>query len=384
MYDTLAAMSDKLPVVEVIERPWSIGRMACSKFFLQNPGMELFLKETQILMRQVIDDRADNELAELIDFHFQAEGKLNRPRAVGLLSQALGVEPERTVGWSAALEMFHNGSLIHDDLQDGDICRRGVPTLWYAKGKNRAMNAGTFLMLNSFECLRRSKLDKHEILKLGDLLSRFASEALAGQCREEELNRLSGLRGLRERYVQVVEQKTAALFAKLAAGVAVAAKLDEEQARELESLFKELGELFQLQDDILDLYGDKQRDMQGNDLKEGKVSFLILKHLELYHYNLEAMRKLLSQGREQLERGEILVVKEQFARDGTLGAALEEFTSRCLDLAQSEYLEENPRVSSVIGALMEAMVKPLSHLSDAQSRYWQDLSKLLVRQESGF
>ena len=344
--------------------------------------MEYFLKETRKLMRQTIRERAQDELLELLSCHFQTAGKMNRPRAVALLTQALEADTEAAIGWAAALEMFHNGSLIHDDLQDGDTFRRGAPSLWSSKGKNKAMNAGTFLMLNGHACLRESKLGKNKYAELSDLLGQCASLALEGQCLEAGLNQMERLRGLRALYFRVIRLKTGALFAKLAAGVGIIADLKREDSEKLEEIFEELGTLFQIQDDILDLYGDKRRDMQGNDIKEGKVSFLILKHLELYHYDFETIRKTLFKGRNETDRGEILILKEQFTRDGTLEGSLEEFAQRCERLIGSKFLREKPRVKAALGVLTEELVKPLSHLRQLNEQL-QALSKLRVRQASG-
>lgn len=334
-------------------------------------------------MQRVVRNMAGDELRGILGEHFKVAGKLNRPRTVELLARSYKVRPEKALPWAAALEMFHNGSLIHDDIQDGDVVRRGEPALWSLVGTGRGMNAGTFLMINAQVCLRDEALEKDEILDLSELLARIASEALEGQCLEAKLNRLENLRQLRGLYMHVARLKTGALFAGLAQGIAVLAKLSVAESVRLRELFGELGLLFQLQDDILDLYGDKQKGMQGNDVMEGKVSFLILKHLELYHYNLEGMRKLLSRGRGNIDRGDILVLKEQLVRDGTLDMALEELSSRLASLMGGELFTKRPRVRSTVESLAGEIVTPLMHLEGMQKFFGQALSNMLVGQGMG-
>ena len=245
--------------------------------------MDLYLQETQKLMGQVISDNADEGLREILEYHFETWGKLNRPKACALIATSLNVQPLSTLGWAAGLEMFHNGTLIHDDLQDGDVLRRSRESVWRKFSPNLAINAGDFLMINANECILRGQLGESKRIELSRLFNKMASEVVDGQCREFHLSELETQKNISQKYLECAGMKTASLYGKLARGVGLIGDLEEQELLDLEDVFFKLGLLTQMQDDIIDLYGDKKRDMQGNDLKEGKVSFLIVKHLSLIH-----------------------------------------------------------------------------------------------------
>lgn len=340
--------------------------------------MELYLKETSKLLDHVTFKNARDCLKDILEFHFEAPGKLNRPKTVGMLTTAYDIQPLKSLGWAAALEMFHNGTLIHDDLQDGDILRRGRPAVWKKYGANLAINAGDYLMLNAYECIRLSQLDEEKKLELSQLFAQLSSQVVDGQCREFKLNQLESIKGLGDRYMECARLKTASLFGKLARGVGIIGDLPEDELEAMEEMFLKLGILFQLQDDILDLYGDKNRDMQGNDIKEGKVSFLIVKHLELHHYNFEMVKKLLRRHRSNILRGEILIIKEQFLRDGTLSAALSELVDRSHALLNAEEVVDRPEVQRVLQILISDLLKPLQHLGELQNGFAEGLSNVMA------
>ncbi|MBC74705.1 MAG: hypothetical protein CME64_01700 [Halobacteriovoraceae bacterium] len=340
--------------------------------------MELYLEETKRLINAVVEKNAHGELKEMIDYHFETWGKLNRPKAIGLLAQALSTDALSTVGWAAGLEMFHNGTLIHDDIQDGDILRRSRPSLWKRYSSNMAINAGDFLMINATECILDSELDLEKKHMLMSLFNKLASEVMDGQCREFKLSELESCKGISNRYLECAGMKTASLYSHLARGVGIIANKAEEECVELEDVFYKLGLLMQMQDDIIDLYGDKQRDMQGNDIKEGKVSFLIVKHLENNQNNFEAIKKLLFRNRENILRGEVLIIKEQFIRDGTLARALSELTDRSYALLKHEYLQTNPEVEGVIQIFIEELMKPLRGINETIFNINEGLSKQII------
>ena len=345
--------------------------------------MELYVEETKRLIKAVVEKNAHGEVKKMIDYHFESWGKLNRPKAVGLLAQALNANALATIGWAAGLEMFHNGTLIHDDIQDGDILRRSRPSVWRKFSKILAITGGDFLMVNASECILNSDLDLEKKHMLITLFNRLASEVMDGQCREFKLSELESCKGISNRYLECAGMKTASLYANLAKGVGIIANVKEETQVDLEDIFYKLGLLMQMQDDIVDLYGDKQRDMQGNDLKEGKVSFLIVKHLESNQSNFEVIKKLLSRKRENILRGEILIIKEQFIRDGTLARALSELMDRSYALLQHEYLQKNPTVESVISIFIEELLKPLDGMAETVLQLNQGLSKQIIGQRYG-
>ena len=96
--------------------------------------------------------------AEMASYHMSTGGKRIRGRLALDSALALGVDPSGAVAWAAACELMHNASLVHDDLQDGDMVRRGHEALWVKYGREQAINAGDLLLMLPFVALDHAEL----------------------------------------------------------------------------------------------------------------------------------------------------------------------------------------------------------------------------------
>ncbi len=202
-------------------------------------------------------------------------GKRLRARLALAASNVLGAAEPDAVAWAAAVELLHNATLVHDDVQDGDRMRRGRAALWAVHGVAQAVNAGDFLLMLPFRALREVS-DEYR----GDLcltLADYAIATVSGQV--DELDLLGDRRLDWESYVGASAGKTGAMFALPIAGAAVLAGRSRDAAARLAAPFVDLGIAFQIYDDVLDLYGDKGREAPGSDLYEGKMSALVVEHL---------------------------------------------------------------------------------------------------------
>ena len=118
---------------------------------------------------------------------------------------------------------------------------------------------------------------------------------------------------------------------------------------------------FQLQDDLLDLYGDKGRSGIGEDLREGKLSFLIVKHVELHPTAKQSCLEFLRSPREEVSAEEVAAWISKFREDGTLAAALDEFKRREMDLL-SAVGDELPHYQNIFKELASVIKAPIQHL----------------------
>lgn len=215
--------------------------------------------------------------AALVEEHLSTGGKRLRARLALDAAEALGVPGETAVGWAAACELLHNASLVHDDLQDGDRVRRGQPALWARHGADQAINAGDLMLMLPTLALGAVPVGDDVRWRLAASVARHGARTAAGQ--SEEL-------ALRDRgtvdaaaYRRAVVGKTAGLFGLPVEGAALLAGAAPARAQALAEPFERLGEAFQLQDDLVDLWGDKGREAPGADLREGKISALVVAHL---------------------------------------------------------------------------------------------------------
>jgi geranylgeranyl diphosphate synthase type I len=290
--------------------------------------------------------------------HLSAGGKRIRARLALAAAEALGCPRTHVVAWAAAVELLHNGSLVHDDLQDGDQLRRGQPALWAKYGKTQAINAGDLLLMLPLLAIAEvpAKADVRQHLTVA--LAERAVCTVRGQV--EDIDLLSAQRLSPENYAETVRKKTGQLMALPVEGAALIAGLTADRARAIAEGFVDLGLLFQLQDDILDLYGDKGRAMAGSDLYEGKVSALAVAHLTLYPADRAWLIWLLEQNRETTPPSEVIRAIKAFGRPGgALDEVLAQIRRIRQRIATSALLSPEPSLHAVALELADRAVSPI-------------------------
>ncbi len=208
-----------------------------------------------------------NLAAHLID----AGGKRIRPLITLASARLLGGGGDGPRKLAAAVEFIHSATLLHDDVVDVSSMRRGkksANTIW---GNSSSVLVGDFLFARSFNLM----VETGDLMVL-DILARAASVIAEGEVMQ--LAAANDAETTRERYMQIVSAKTAALFAAAAKSGAVAAGRPGAEANALETYGRELGLAFQLVDDALD-YGGVSAAMgknTGDDFKEGKVTLPVV------------------------------------------------------------------------------------------------------------
>jgi len=174
------------------------------------------------------------------------QGKMLRSRLALRLGLAQGIDPRTLIHASAAIEVIHAASLLHDDVIDGGLLRRGVPSFWREKGVAGAVLLGDMLLVKGL-----SLVGEVEDGRLTNALVRFAGEVCQGEAEQELIYRHR--ESTWEDCVRLARLKTGALFAF--AGLAAAGTEPERQTAFTEAGY-ELGTAYQLADDLLDAVGD--------------------------------------------------------------------------------------------------------------------------------
>jgi geranylgeranyl diphosphate synthase type I len=208
----------------------------------------------------------------------KAEGKQIRPLLVLLATEAAGGDWQAALPAAAAVELIHNFSLIHDDIEDNSSLRRGRPTVWKNWGEAQAINTGDALF--ALANLSLMKLDKtfsaDTALQAGKLFHTACLRLTQGQHLDilfENMDLVS-----LEEYWQMVSGKTAALLAfSLEVGALCASVPDVVQSN-YRDFGHYLGLAFQAQDDILGIWGDQDQIGKSNtgDLVTGKKTLPVL------------------------------------------------------------------------------------------------------------
>ncbi len=191
--------------------------------------------------------------SEMARYHFASGGKRLRALMPCWVFEACDKDPLAAIPMGCALEMVHNATLVHDDLQDGDVLRRGFPTVWKKWSPAQAINCGDVMFQFALELLLEQPMEAGTARNLSRRFLKGVTQVIEGQAQEfllkdEELPTTA-------RYLEVVEGKTAALIATALSIAAQALEKDAGVVADVERAGMDLGILFQMQDDVLDVYG---------------------------------------------------------------------------------------------------------------------------------
>ncbi len=238
----------------------------------------------QALFDQYISEnsfrREPMALYEPVNYILQLGGKRLRPALVLLGCRLFDADIEPALPAAYAVEIFHNFSLVHDDIMDAAPLRRGKPTVHHRFDTNTAILSGDVMLIYAYEYLL--KVNKPHLIKdLVQVFNRFAIEVCEGQ--QLDINFEKQATVTIPEYLRMIELKTAALIGgALELGVLIGGASPEE-ARQLAAFGRNAGIAFQLQDDWLDTFGDPSKvgKKPGGDIVQNKKTYLIIKALEI-------------------------------------------------------------------------------------------------------
>ena len=220
------------------------------------------------------------ELYEPIDYIMQMGGKRLRPVLVLLGHHLFDDEVGRSLPVAYAVEMFHNFSLVHDDIMDEASIRRKQPTVHKKFGTNTGILAGDVMLVYVYHYLNRVA-DRSKLSTLLALFNEVAIKVCEGQQLDMNFERMDRV-GLEE-YLTMIELKTAVLIGGAVSMGATVAGADDEDVFHLTGFGRCVGTAFQLQDDLLDAYGsaDKFGKRVGGDILQNKKTYLVTKAMEV-------------------------------------------------------------------------------------------------------
>lgn len=212
----------------------------------------------------------------------KAGGKRLRPLVVLASARALGgLEAEaRALPLASAVEIFHNFTLVHDDIMDNDDFRRGVPTVHKVYGVPLAITAGDLMFSFAFlEILRSAEtgLEDSYIVKAVSALAEASRKVAEGQGYDMLFEKTWDVDP--EDYLKMIYLKTGALIEASAKLGAIAAKARDEVVEAMGEYGRLVGLAFQIRDDILGIFGDPSKTGKPvySDLRRGKKTLLVLK-----------------------------------------------------------------------------------------------------------
>jgi geranylgeranyl pyrophosphate synthase len=244
-----------------------------------------------------------------------AGGKRIRPTLGLLVGNMLGAPEDRLITLGAAVELLHTATLVHDDLIDGSLLRRGMPTL------NARWSPATTVLTGDFLFARAAKLAAEtEHLPLMHLFAETLAVIVNG-----ELNQMLSGRGVinREGYYQRIHAKTASLFEMTCQAAAMISPADEDSIESMRKFGYETGMAFQIVDDVLDYTGEQTAMGKpiGSDLLNGLVTLPAIYFAESNPFD-EDVRAIQEGGWANQERMTHLV--ESIRKTDSVKAAMNE------------------------------------------------------------
>ena len=213
-----------------------------------------------------------NLIHKMTNYHFKSGGKRIRPLLTLASAKLCGyIEGNRDVNLAACVELIHNATLLHDDVIDNSDLRRGIKTSNTIWGNQSSILVGDYLLSRCFEMMVED--GSLEILKL---LSSTSTKIAQGEVLQLEYKGEIDI--LEETYLDIIDSKTAALFAATTKVGACIANKNKKEKKALESYGRNLGLAFQIADDALDYYSTKTMFGKeiGKDFFEGKVTLPII------------------------------------------------------------------------------------------------------------
>lgn len=259
-------------------------------------------KSLDLRLEEFLVQNIPNEFKEAMLYPVKTGGKRVRPTLVLLSAQAVGGDINSALPVAAAYEIAHNTTLIFDDIIDKGETRRGLPTLRKAFGEVTSLLVG----LKYREAVVRALEQSSQFLRLIKVLTRTIDEILEGAMLEVLFER--GIRkdepfiNSKKRanidindYFYMIDKKTAALFRASCESGAIVGGGTEEEITALRDYGTNLGMMFQITDDYLDIYGDEELigKIVGKDIMEHRVANIVVL-LSMQKMSKEDRNKLIS------------------------------------------------------------------------------------------
>ncbi len=284
-------------------------------------------------------------------------GKRIRPILTLATADAFGAKKEDALPYAVAIELFHNFTLIHDDIEDSSPMRRGKPTLHMQFGIPIAINSGDALYTVVWHTLISKKIPPEKLTGAFSRLLNGYTSVVEGQGTELEWYRLKSFNISEKDYFHMATGKTGALMGVSCEMGAYAANAPEKECIAMRNFGEKLGLSFQIKDDVLNLTADptKYKKKIGEDIDEGKRS-LITMHLLAHLPEKERKRALsilLAEKKSEEEISEIIALAKKY---GSIDYALS-ISNKLIGEAKSclSAIKE-PKKRAILEALADYMV----------------------------
>ena len=231
--------------------------------------------------------QSPSELYEPVNYILSLGGKRLRPLLALMGCELFDANIEKALPIAMSVEIFHNFTLLHDDIMDSAPLRRGKPTVHMQYNVNTGILSGDVMLIYAYDFLMKIK-DENISSKLIKIFNKMAIEVCEGQ--QYDMNFEIRNNVTINEYLKMIELKTAVLLAAAFQMGALVGGASEAEAQHLYEFGRNVGMAFQIQDDILDTYGDPEKfgKKVGGDIVQNKKTYLVLKTYQLANSSQQA------------------------------------------------------------------------------------------------
>ncbi len=220
-----------------------------------------------------------NSLYEPGNYFLSMGGKRIRPVMSLMGCELFGEIPEDAWNVAIAIELFHNFTLIHDDIMDAAPLRRGMETVHTKYNSSTALLCGDVMMIKAYQYL--NKIGLEHLKAVLEVFNKTAAEVCEGQQLDMDFEQQSNV--LLDDYLHMISLKTSVLLAASLQLGAIIGGAGEANCKNIYAFGLHLGLAFQIQDDYLDAFGDPEKFGKdvGGDIRQNKKTFLLLHALQV-------------------------------------------------------------------------------------------------------
>ncbi|PWH84153.1 polyprenyl synthetase [Algibacter marinivivus] len=283
-------------------------------------------------------------LYEPIDYILDLGGKRLRPVLTLMTADIFNGNYKKALNAALSIEVFHNFSLVHDDIMDDAPLRRGEETVHEKWDINTGILSGDAMLIMAYQLFEN--YDANTFQALAKLFSKTALEVCEGQQYDVDFETRNDV--TIPEYLKMIEYKTAVLVGAAMKMGAIVANASEEDQNSIYEFGRNLGIAFQLQDDYLDAFGDPKTfgKQVGGDIIENKKTYLYLKALEFSNDTDKIELTQLFNSNPDNVATKIEVAKQFFVSTGSADAtkqAIKDYTAKAFLGLESLNISENKK-----------------------------------------
>ncbi len=295
-------------------------------------------------LEQYNHSRTPRNLYDPIQYILGLGGKRLRPTLTLMTTDCFGGDVSAALDAALAIEVFHNFSLIHDDIMDNAPLRRGQQTVHEKWDLNTGILSGDAMLIMAYQLFEGYNPEQFQ--QLTTLFSKTALQVCEGQ--QYDIDFETRFDVTIPEYIKMIEYKTAVLVAAAMQMGAIVAGASENDQQKCYNFGKNLGIAFQLQDDYLDAFGDPKTfgKQVGGDILENKKTYLFLKAMELGSKEMKAELKILYESSTEDLDQKIATTLNLFEQSGateTTKQAIQNYTQAAFDVIETIEIEPNKK-----------------------------------------